>query len=93
MEAIKEFVGSCSDWLLGSIQTQLIKIAFPIVLGFQIGNWLHIAPIFSVYSEAMDRVWWVDLVFSGVALVNYACRKPEEFLEQVRKYFGRFVAH
>ena len=83
MKAINDFIDCCSDWLLGNIQTQIIKIVFPIVLGFQIANWWTIPPIFSVYSDVMDKVWWVDFIVTFIALVNYACRKPREFLEHI----------
>ena len=82
MTDVKHFVELCSDWLLGHIQTQIIRVVFTTALAFQIANWLHV-PIFPIYSGAshvMDVVWWVDVAFTAIAAVNWFVRKLWESL-------------
>jgi hypothetical protein len=66
MKAINDFIDCCSYWLLGDIQMQVIKIVILIILSFQIANRWTITPIFSVYSDVMDKFWWVDFVVTVI---------------------------
>ena len=91
MRDVAYFFKLCSDCLIGRIQMTIIGAAFPIVLGFQIGNVWNIAPVFSNYSYAMGIVWRIDFLFTLFAVIHYAVRRPQEFFEYLRKTVERLL--
>jgi hypothetical protein len=85
-----------NDWVLGHIQTQVIKFAFPAAWGFQIANWAHAPYIFPINSVASDIMYWAwlgDLIATGVFLLIYLFCKPQEFIQKFGEVLQRFLPH
>jgi len=83
-----------NNWVLGHIQTQIIKFAFTAAWAFEIANWLHAPYIFdigSAASRAMNWAWFGDLIATVIFLLIYFICKPKEFIQKFGEVIQRFL--
>jgi hypothetical protein len=77
MEDLKEFIYSCSVGLFEHTHLGAVVSAFIAIFVAQIGNWIpiHFFAVYTVASDVMDVIWWIDFPFTIVAVVNWVYRK------------------
>jgi len=88
IELIREKV---DEWLFGPIQTQLVRLVFAGITGFQIANGLQIPPLFDTYSHAMEMVWRWDFVITCAMLFIYVVFHPCKSFEYLRERLERVL--